>query len=118
MDKVLVDRNGKPFPKNVKFRFTGSVVRQPAPSKKDKVYGADLSGTLITIFPVTNHTVMQTSLTIGPNPFLKLETNTKVLPKERHTGQTDTGSSAIDDEINSKIEYRKTKQIRNPKKKT
>ena len=80
--KTLVDkRNGKPFPKSVKFRFTGSVQSQPDPEKDDKVYGADLTGTLITIFPVTNQTVFQTNLTLAYEKFLKLDTNTKVLPK-------------------------------------
>ena len=82
-DKMLVDsRTGKPFPKNVKFRFTGSVFEQPDPNKKDKVYGADLSGTLMVIFPVTNQTVLQTNLTMEYERFMKLETNTKTLPKE------------------------------------
>jgi len=46
------------------------------------MYGADLSGTLIAIFPVTNETVLQTSLTMAEEKFLKLEMNTKLLPKE------------------------------------
>ena len=82
MDKVLVDKNGRPFPKNVKFRFTGSVFEQPDPLKDDKVYGADLQGTLIVIFPVSNQTVLQTNLTLEFESTLKLETNTKNLPKE------------------------------------
>lgn len=83
MDKVLVDsRTGKPFPKTTKFRFTGSVFEQPDPNKKDKVYGADLSGTLIVIFPVTNQTVFQTNWTMKEEKFMKLDTNNKNLPKE------------------------------------
>jgi len=83
IDKTLVDmKNGKPFPKTVKWRFTGSVMSQPDPNKSDKVYGADLSGTLIAIFPVTDQTVLQTSLTMEYEKFLKLETNPNVLPKE------------------------------------
>jgi hypothetical protein len=83
MDKVLVDsRTGKPFPKATKFRFTGSVLEQPDPNKKDKVYGADLSGTLIVIFPVSDKTVFQTNWTMKEERYLKLETNTKNLPKE------------------------------------
>jgi Fe2+ transport system protein FeoA len=82
MDKVLVDKNGKPFPKTVSFRFTGSVQKQPDPTKKDTIYAADDSGTLIVIFPVSNETVLQTSLSMEFEPVLKLETNTKVLPKE------------------------------------
>ncbi len=55
---------------------------QPDPNKKDKVYGADLTGTLISIFPVTNQTVFQTNLTMKEEKFVKLETDKKVLPKE------------------------------------
>ncbi len=83
MDRVLVDtRTGKPFPKSIKWRFTGSAMVQPDPEKDDKVYGADLSGTLIAIFPVTDQTVFQTNKTLEDEKFLKLETNPKVLPKE------------------------------------
>ena len=57
MDKAMVDsKNGKAFPKNVEWRFTGSILTQPDPNKNEKVYGADFSGTLIAIFPVTRET--------------------------------------------------------------
>jgi hypothetical protein len=52
------------------------------PNKKEEVYGADFSGTLIAIFPVTKETVLQTSLQIENERFMKLEVNTKVMPKE------------------------------------
>src|SRR4051812_12304761 len=36
MDKALVDsRTGKPFPKSVKWRFTGSILAKPDPNKED-----------------------------------------------------------------------------------
>jgi hypothetical protein len=83
IDKTLVDsRTGKPFPKTVKWLFTGSVLSKPDPNKDEKVYGADLTGTLGVIFPVSNQTVFQTSLTMEYESLLKLETNTKILPKE------------------------------------
>ena len=41
-----------------------------------------MSGTLITIFPVTDQTVFQTNLTLEFEKYLKLETNTKLLPME------------------------------------
>jgi hypothetical protein len=83
IDKTLVDkRNGKPFPKSVTWRFTGSVMSKVDPNGKETVYGADLSGTLITIFPVTDQTVFQTNLTLEYEHLMKLETNSKVLPKE------------------------------------
>lgn len=82
-DKFLLDpKTKKPFPKSVKFRFTGSVESQVAPDKPEKKYGADLSGTLIVIFPVTDETVLQSSLTMKEEKYLKLETNKDALPKE------------------------------------
>ncbi len=82
IEKTLVDRKtGKTMPK-VKWRFTGSVMVQLDPNKPDKTYGADASGTLIAIFPVTDETVIQTSLTMKDEPFIKMDTNKDVLPKE------------------------------------
>jgi hypothetical protein len=82
IERALLDpRTNKPLPK-VKWRFTGSVLSKPSPDKEDKVYGADLTGTLIAIFPVTDETVVQTSLTMKEEKYLKLETNKTVLPKE------------------------------------
>jgi hypothetical protein len=84
MDKVLLDpKTKKPLPKSVKFKFTGSVMSPVDPSKPDeKKYGADLSGTLIALFPVTDETVLQTNLTMKEEKYLKLEVNTEVMPKE------------------------------------
>jgi hypothetical protein len=82
IEKTLVDpKTNKPMPK-VEWRFTGSVMSKPAADKDEKVYGADLTGTLISIFPVTNETVFQTNLTMKEEKYLKLETNKTVLPKE------------------------------------
>src|SRR5438067_6559321 len=84
MDKVLLDpKSKKPLPKSVKFRFTGSVMSPVDQSKPDeKKYGADLTGTLIALFPVTDETALQTNLTMKEEKYLKLEVNTDVLPKE------------------------------------
>jgi hypothetical protein len=83
LDRAMVDsKNGKPFPKNIEWRFTGSTQVQPDPNKNEKIYGADFSGTLMTIFPVTDETVFQTELTIKQEGIMKLEVNTKVMPKE------------------------------------
>jgi hypothetical protein len=57
-------------------------MRQPDPDKPAKVYGADLSGTLISIFPVTDETVFQSDLTMKEESLLKLETNQNILPPE------------------------------------
>ena len=82
IEKTLVDRKtGKPMPM-LKWYFTGSALKQPDPNKEEKVYGADITGTLISIFPVTDETVVQTNLTMKEEPLLKLETNKKVLPAE------------------------------------
>ena len=51
-------------------------------SAYSKSYECFLSAMLIAIFPVTNETVFQTDLKFKDQDFLKLEVNTKLLPKE------------------------------------
>jgi hypothetical protein len=83
MDRALIDGNSKkPFPKNTEWRFTGSVMSKPDPTKNETAYGADLTGTLIAIFPVTNQTVLQTNYSMEYERIMQLQTNTKVLPPE------------------------------------
>lgn len=83
LDRAMVDsKNGKPFPKNIEWRFTGSALTQPDPNKSEKIYGADFSGTFLVIFPVTAETILQTELTIKYEGIMKLEVNSKALPKE------------------------------------
>ena len=78
----MVDRkSGKSLPK-LKWHFTGSAMTQVDPDKPDKVFGADNTGTLISIFPVTDETVVQSGLTLKEEKLIKLETNTKLLPAE------------------------------------
>jgi outer membrane protein assembly factor BamB len=80
ISKVLVDtRTGKPMPP-MKWRFTGSAMRKRDPSKPDLTFGADMSGTLIAIFPVTDETVFQSNMTLVEESLLKLETNKSILP--------------------------------------
>ncbi|MDB5309999.1 MAG: hypothetical protein JWO38_4201 [Gemmataceae bacterium] len=83
LDKVLMDpKSRKPAPK-MTFRFTGSVMSSVDPNKPDeKKYGADLTGTLIAIFPVTDETVLQTDWTMKEEKYLKLDVNPDVIPKE------------------------------------
>ena len=83
LDKVLIDpKSKKPAPK-VSFRFTGSVMSAYDPNKPDdKKYGADLTGTLIALFPVTDECVLQTDWTMKEEKYLKLDVNPDVLPKE------------------------------------
>ncbi|HEX3147452.1 MAG TPA: YdjY domain-containing protein [Gemmataceae bacterium] len=66
----------------LKWYFTGSIQKQPDPEKDDKVYGADLTGTFLSIFPVTDCCVLQSQLTMKDEPNFKLETDSTVLPKE------------------------------------
>jgi len=81
IERALVNRDNPklPLPK-FKWRFTGSVMKQPDPAKPQMVYGADLTGTLISVFPVTDQTVFQTQMTMKEEKFIKMETNTKLLP--------------------------------------
>lgn len=82
VEKTLIDKKtGKPMPA-VKWHFTGSAMKQLDPTKDEKVYGADHTGTIIGIFPVTDETVIQSSLTMKEEPFIKMETNKNVLPAE------------------------------------
>lgn len=78
---IIESRTNKPMPK-IEWRFTGSIKKKSAPDKDDLVYGADMTGTLIAVFPVTNETVFQTSFTIKEEKFVKLETNKAILPPE------------------------------------
>ena len=73
-------KNGKNPPK-LKWHFTGSVMSK-VPEKDEKVYGADQTGTLLTFLPVTDETVLQNQLTKKDEPFLKVDTDKKLLPKE------------------------------------
>jgi hypothetical protein len=82
IEKCLVHiDSGKPMIP-LKWHFTGSIQKQPDPEKDDKAYGADLTGTFLSIFPVTDCCVLQSQLTMKDEPNYKLDTDSKVLPKE------------------------------------
>jgi hypothetical protein len=82
IEKTLLDpKTNKKMPK-VKWLFTGSVMKKPDPNKDEQVYAADLSGTLVAIFPVTDETVFQTPLAFKDQEALRLETDKTLLPKE------------------------------------
>jgi len=83
LDQILIDpKSKKPSPK-ITFRFTGSSLSAPDPTKPaEKKYGADLTGTLITLFPVTDETVLQTDWTMKEEKYLKLDVNPDALPKD------------------------------------
>lgn len=82
IERTMIDPKTKKNLPKLKWRFTGSIMTQPDPLVPVKVYGADLTGTLISIFPVTNQTVFQTHLTMDEEKFIKLETDKDLLPKE------------------------------------
>ena len=81
IEKALVDRKTAKSMPPLKWIFTGSISKQPDPNKAETVYGADTTGTLIAIFPVTDETVFQTNLTMKDEPLIKLDTNAKILPE-------------------------------------
>jgi hypothetical protein len=86
MEKVLWDPKTKKAPPKMTFIFTGSVDIALDPNKPtEKKYGADVTGSLIVLFPVTDEVVIQTTWTMKEEKFLKLEVNPDVVPKEGGT---------------------------------
>lgn len=82
-EKILIDPKTKKAPPKLTFHFTGSVMTAADPNKPDeKKYGADFTGSLISLFPVTDETVLQTAWTMKEEKFLKLDVNPDALPKE------------------------------------
>jgi outer membrane protein assembly factor BamB len=87
IEKTLVDkRTGRPLPELV-WHFTGSAMREPDPGQEDATFGADVTGTLIALFPVTDETVIQSSLTMVEESLLTLDTDKLVLPPEGTEGR-------------------------------
>ncbi|MBA4065537.1 MAG: hypothetical protein C0501_17840 [Isosphaera sp.] len=83
LEKILWDPKTKKPPPKPTFVFTGSALTAPDPNKPDdKKYGADLTGSLICLFPVTDEVVLQTAWTMKEEKFLKLDVNPDALPKE------------------------------------
>lgn len=82
IEETMIDLNTKKALPPLKWLFTGSAMKSPDPEKDDMVYGADLTGTLIVIFPVTDDTVFQTSLAAKDEKNWKLERNKALLPNE------------------------------------
>ena len=83
IEKVLIDPATKKGPPKMTFIFTGSAMTAPDPNKPiEKKYGADLTGSLICLFPVTDEVVLQTTWTMKEEKYLKFDVNNAVLPKE------------------------------------
>ncbi len=79
LDKILVDpKTEKAMPK-MKFLFVGSPSGPLSPDDPKIVYKADITGTLLTVFPVTD-SVVQSTLPVTAS--LPLEVKKGVLPKE------------------------------------
>lgn len=57
----------------VRWLFTGSALVRPDPTSEQRAYGAEFSGTLVTIFPVTDETVFQSSLGMDAEALFNLE---------------------------------------------
>ncbi len=81
IEKTMIDTKTNKGLGKLKWRFTGSAMVQPDPNKPDKAYGADTTGTLICIFPVTDLTVFQTNLKFKDQDYVNLETDPKLVPK-------------------------------------
>jgi hypothetical protein len=83
IEKVLNDPATKKPPPKMTFVLTGSALTAPDPNKPDdKKYGADLTGSLICLFPVTDEVVLQTTWTMKEEKYLKFDVNPEALPKE------------------------------------
>jgi hypothetical protein len=82
VEETLINtKTNQPVPA-LKWHFTGSNLRQPDPTKKDYVYGANVTGTLISMFPVTNDCVIQSGLSMQEESQMRLEVRPGVLPAE------------------------------------
>jgi hypothetical protein len=83
VEKVLMDPATKKPPPKMTFVFTGSAMTAPDPNRPDeKKYGADLTGSLICLFPVTDEVVLQTAWTMKEEKYLKFDVNPDALPRE------------------------------------
>lgn len=83
VEKVLMDPATKKPPPKMTFVFTGSAMTAPDPNRPDeKKYGADLTGSLICLFPVTDEVVIQTAWTMKEEKYLKFDVNPDALPGE------------------------------------
>lgn len=75
VETVLAEkRTGRPLAPML-WHFTGSAL-------KDKAYGADVSGTLISLYPVTDEVVVQSALTMREEGLIKMDTAKGRLPPE------------------------------------
>ena len=57
----------------MRWLFTGSAMVKVDPASEKRSYGADFSGTMVTIFPVTDETVFQSTLGMDAEALFSLE---------------------------------------------
>lgn len=75
IESVMVEkRTGRPLPR-LRWIFTGSAM-------KEGKFGADVTGTLISLYPVTDEVVLQSSFTMREEGLIKVETAKDRLPAE------------------------------------
>jgi len=75
VERLLTEkRTGRPLPP-ILWHFTGS-------AQKDGKFGADVSGTLISLYPVTDECVIQSALTMKEEGLIKMDTAKELLPPE------------------------------------
>ena len=85
LEKVLMDPKTKKPPPKMTFVFTGSVLTAPDPNKPDdKKYGADLTGSLICLFPVTDEVVLQTMWTMKEEKYPQARREPRRAAEGRH----------------------------------
>ncbi|MCL2640083.1 MAG: YdjY domain-containing protein [Phycisphaerales bacterium] len=82
IEKTIIDKVTEKTLPPLTWRFTGSAMRQLDPANPAKVYGADLSGTFITVYPVSAETVIQSTLLVTDQSIFKFEVNRNILPEE------------------------------------
>src|SRR5262249_7659905 len=82
IEQTMVDRKTQQPIGTLKWHFTGSVMKRPNPESNDQEYGSDVTGTLMTVLPVTDEAVIQSNLKASDEAAYKLETNKGALPKE------------------------------------
>ena len=59
--------------RRVRWLFTGSALIKADPRSEEEIYGAEFSGTMVTIFPVTDETVFQSTLGMDAEALFNLE---------------------------------------------
>ncbi len=82
IEDVIADaRTGRGI-QPLKWRFTGSALAPATGGEADKGYAADRGGTLITLFPVTGETAIQSSQSMKSRAVLNLDTRKDLVPPE------------------------------------